>query len=94
MAKYLSLSGLDHLWSIISPHLLPSVGTGNAKKVLRIKADGTGYNLDSLSDKEDTSNKVTAISASSTDSQYPSAKCIYNIVGDIETVLDAIINGT
>ena len=94
MAKYLSLSGLDHLWSIISPRLLPSVGTGNTKKVLRITSDGTSYNLDSLSDKEDTSNKVTTISASSTDSQYPSAKCIYDIVGDIETVLDAIINGT
>lgn len=40
--------------------------------------------------KESTSNKVTSISASSTDAQYPSAKCMYDIVGDIETLLAAI----
>lgn len=43
-----------------------------------------------LSDKEDTSNKVTSISSSSTDTQYPSAKCVYDMVGDIETALDTI----
>lgn len=35
-------------------------------------------------------NLVTSISAQSTDTQYPSAKCVYNIVGDIETLLAAI----
>lgn len=39
---------------------------------------------------EMTSNKVTSISSSSTDTQYPSAKCVYDIVGDIETTLNAI----
>ena len=38
--------------------------------------------------KEDTSNKVTSISSSSTDTQYPSAKCVYDyiddLIGDIE----------
>ena len=42
---------------------------------------------------EVTSNKVTSISSSSTDTQYPSAKCMYDIVGDIELALDIIING-
>lgn len=35
-------------------------------------------------------NKVTSISSSSTDTQYPSAKCVYDIIGDIETLLAAI----
>lgn len=37
-----------------------------------------------------TSNLVTSISSSSTDSQYPSAKCVYDIIGDIETLLRAV----
>lgn len=37
-----------------------------------------------------TANLVTSISSSSTDTQYPSAKCVYDIVGDIETLLAAI----
>lgn len=47
-----------------------------------------------ISGKEDVSNKVTSLSSSSTDTQYPSAKCVYNLIGDIESVLDAIINGS
>lgn len=37
-----------------------------------------------------TSNLVTSISSQSTDTQYPSAKCVYDIVGDIETLLAAL----
>ena len=37
-----------------------------------------------------TSNLVTSVSSSSTDSQYPSAKCLYDMVGNIETLLGAI----
>lgn len=40
--------------------------------------------------KEDASNKVTSLSSSSTDTQYPSAKCVYDLVGDIETLLSNI----
>lgn len=39
---------------------------------------------------ERTSNKVTSLSASSTDTEYPSAKCVYDLVGNIETLLAAI----
>ena len=42
------------------------------------------------SEKEDKSNKVTFISAQSTDTQYPSAKCVYDIIGDVETLLAAL----
>lgn len=44
-----------------------------------------------LNNKENTSNKVTSISSSSTDSQYPSAKCVYDLIGDIDTTLNAIL---
>lgn len=38
---------------------------------------------DIINEKEVASNKVTSISASSTNTQYPSAKCIYDLIGDI-----------
>ena len=37
-------------------------------------------------------NKVTSISDQSTDSEYPSAKCVYDIVGNIESALQTILN--
>lgn len=40
--------------------------------------------------KESTSNKVTSLSSSSTDTQYPSAKCVYDLIGDVETLLSSI----
>ena len=40
--------------------------------------------------KQDVSNLVTSISASSTDAQYPSAKCMYDIVGDVVTLINAL----
>lgn len=43
-----------------------------------------------ISGKENTSNKVTSLSSSSTDTQYPSAKCVYDMIGDIETILASI----
>lgn len=43
--------------------------------------------LSKVDDKEDSSNKVTTLSSSSTDTQYPSAKCVYDLVGDVESLL-------
>ena len=34
-----------------------------------------------------TTNLVTSVSSSSTNTQYPSAKCVYDIIGDIESLL-------
>ena len=39
---------------------------------------------------EHVANKVTSLSSSSTDNQYPSAKCVYDLVGNIETLLAAL----
>lgn len=47
-----------------------------------------------LGNKEDKSNKVTSLSSSSTDTQYPSAKCVYDLVGDIETILTTLDIGS
>lgn len=33
---------------------------------------------------------VTSISSSSTDDQYPSAKCVYDLIGDVESLLAAL----
>ena len=36
------------------------------------------------------SNLVTSLSNASTDTQYPSAKCVYDLIGDVETLLSGI----
>ena len=41
-------------------------------------------------DVQITDNLVTSISSLSTDTEYPSAKCMYDIIGDVETLLAAI----
>jgi len=43
---------------------------------------------------ESTTNKVTSLSSSSTDNQYPSAKCVYDLVGDVESLLNNINSGS
>lgn len=40
---------------------------------------------------ENKSNKVTSISETSTDTEYPSAKAVYTMVGDIETILSSVV---
>lgn len=51
----------------------------------------SGYITSSaLSTYEQTLNKVTSISSSSTDAQYPSAKCMYDLIGDVETLINAL----
>ena len=47
--------------------------------------------------KEDAENKVTSITSSATDEQYPSAKAVYDMIGDVDTAIEAIndmIGGT
>lgn len=40
--------------------------------------------------KQDVANLVTTLSASSTNQQYPSAKCVYDLIGDVETLLSQV----
>ena len=44
----------------------------------------------SLTGVESTSNKVTSLSSSSNDNQYPSAKCVYDLLGDVESLILAL----
>ena len=48
----------------------------------------TGKNL------ETANNKVTSISSSSTDTQYPTAKCMYDLVGNVEALLEVLDIGS
>lgn len=50
-----------------------------------------GGNIDT-SNFELKTNKVVLISDQSTDEEYPSAKCVYDVVGNIESALQAILN--
>ena len=43
-----------------------------------------------LTNIEYTTNKTTSISSSSTDEQYPSAKAVYTVIGDIESILEEL----
>ena len=51
--------------------------------------DGNQW-VDLVQDMQTTTNLVTSISSSSTDEQYPSAKCVYDLIGDIETLINAL----
>ena len=46
-----------------------------------------------LDTKQKNSNLVTSLSSSSTDTQYPSAKCVYDLVGNVESVLQTLNSG-
>lgn len=91
---------------IVSDSNLQEFGVQFKSKLSAVATSGSYSDLSNkptipdVSGKEDTTNKVTSITASSTNTQYPSAKCVYDeidgiadMIGDIDTVLDNIING-
>lgn len=41
-----------------------------------------------LQSKQDVSNLTTTLSAESTNLQYPSAKCVYDIIGNLEEIIN------
>ena len=43
-----------------------------------------------LSNAENIKNKVTTLDSTSTDTQYPSAKCVYDLVGNVESLLASL----
>ena len=68
---------------------------GNQPFSINISLNDNWDKIDSFAEstnnsKQDKSNLVTSLSPESTDSQYPSAKCIYDIIGDVETLLSEI----
>lgn len=69
------------------PGLLPQVSATDNGKVLTVLS-GFWAAVDIA--YQTTRNLVTTISAQSTDSEYPSAKCMYDLIGDIETLINAL----
>ena len=78
--NYLSLSSNTYYF----------IGWTLKDRVSRISCDSNGWNSVDNINIEDKSNKVTSLSSSSTDSQYPSAACVWGLIGDVETLLAAI----
>ena len=59
--------------------------------------DGSYYRLIAIDRADSSANKVTSITASSTNALYPSAKAVYDMIGDVDTAIEAIndmIGGT
>ena len=69
---------------------IPASDMSSAVQTSLGRADTALQSAD-ISGKENTSNKVTSLSSSSTDTQYPSAKCVYDLVGNIENALEALL---
>lgn len=63
---------------------------GQTGTVVLTASDVGAITSSAIANMQTTTNLVTSVSSSSTDSQYPSAKCLYDIVGDVETLLQAV----
>lgn len=59
--------------------------TGNTPTAV-VKSDLTGLGV------EDASNKVTSVDNTSTDTQYPSAKCVYDMMADMAGTIEGLIS--
>ena len=79
-SKYLKGDGT---WSSISSITIDQTyNSSSANAQSGVAIAGAGF--------QTTSNLVTSVSSSSTDSQYPSAKLFYDTCGDIETLINAL----
>lgn len=73
----------DKFSSKLDSSKVKSVNSSTAGDVYDVSYINTALN-----GKESTSNRVTSISGSSTDSQYPSAKCVFDTLGsDVSAIL-------
>lgn len=77
------VSGVDSTPTSGSANLVTS---GGVKTALIQAVAGLGAAIEG---KEDTANKVTSLSSSSTDTQYPSAKCVYDGLGTKQNIIDS-----
>ena len=75
----------DGVLSTHAPYVLP---TASNQTIGGVKI-GNGLSMDANGILS-TTGLVTSIDSSSTDAQYPSAKCVYDLVGDVETLINAI----
>ena len=68
---------------------IPSTDLASGVQTSLGKAD-TALQSSAIANMQTTTNLVTSVSSSSTDSQYPSAKLLYDTVGNIESLLASI----
>ena len=71
-------SGLEYVWG--------KINGGSTASWIQLGAD--------VSDFENSNNKVITLTNESTDTQYPSAKCVYDLVGNVETLLTILDTGS
>lgn len=93
MANGIAIKDVDNkLQSLEGEEVIPISTGANEPEVVDVDTlkEYINADIEDTSGKENTSNKVTSLSASSTDTQYPSAKCVWDLVGDIETILASI----
>lgn len=65
-------------------------GYGYNPEIKYVSCDSNSGWYNGTSALQDISEKVTSLSSSSTDTQYPSAKAVYDMIGDVETLLAAL----
>lgn len=86
MSKFLNISTDNTLAGSSASNEVVS-----SQKAVKDFVENKGYITSSaLSGYQTTANLVTSISSLSTDSQYPSAKCVYDLIGDVETLLSQV----
>lgn len=74
--------------SVSSPSFYAPTTTGNSGQVLKSSGNGAPvWGSVDVDAKEDKSNKVTSLSSSSSDDEYPSAKCVYDNLNEINDKL-------
>ena len=73
-------SGAEYVWG--------KINNQNSATWIQL---GKDIDTNSFEKKE---NKVTEINENSTDTQYPTAKCVYDLIGDISTILQQLDTGS
>ena len=73
---------------------IPKTDLASAVQTSLGKADTALQTHQDISGKENSANKVTSLSSSSTDIQYPSAKCVYDALDSVATKVPVVQHGT
>ena len=89
---------LDGLEKAYSYGTQTNISQTNQDKPFILDINAIADNVNGLKleneNQEYKTNKVIELSSNSTDDEYPSAKCVYDIVGNIEAVLAAMDSGS
>ena len=94
--NYLDKTGLAYFWSKIVAKIPTATSDLTNDSGFITNAGVTSFNgsTGAVTGLQTTSNLVTSVSSSSTNSQYPSAKLLYDTVGDVESILQTLNSGS